>query len=66
MVVAVAEPTVTEIGPVVAPDGTVTVRVLVVAALTVAAVPLNLTTSAVGVALKFCPCIVTVAPMPPC
>jgi len=41
VVVTVLDATVTEIGPVVAPDGTVTVRVLVVAAVTVAAVPLN-------------------------
>ena len=55
VVVAVAEATVTEIGPVVAPDGTVTVRVVVVATVTVAAVPLNLTTLELGVVLKPCP-----------
>ncbi len=39
--VAVEEPTVTEIGPVVAPEGTVTVRLFAVEAFIVAAVPLN-------------------------
>jgi len=39
--VAVEEPTVTEIGPVVAPEGTVTVRLFTVEAFIVAAVPLN-------------------------
>lgn len=66
VVVAVDPPTVTEMGPVVAPEGTVTVRELVVAAVTVATVPLNLTVSLAGVALKACPWIVTVVPMPPC
>jgi hypothetical protein len=47
--------TVTEIGPVVAPVGTVTVRVLALAAVTTAGVPLNSTVSALGVALKPCP-----------
>ena len=41
VVVAVAEPTFTEIGPVVAPEGTVTVSVVAVAAVTVAVMPLN-------------------------
>ena len=66
VVVAVEEATVTEIAPVVAPDGTVTVRVLPVAAVTVAAVPLNSTVSALGVVLKFWPWMVTVVPTPPC
>ena len=52
---AVEEPTVTEIRPVVAPVGTVTVRLLAVAAVTVAVVPLNFTVLALGVVLKFCP-----------
>src|SRR6266568_2829676 len=38
-----------------APVGTVTVRLLAVAAVTVAAVPLNCTVLALGVVLKFCP-----------
>ena len=42
-VVAEAEPMVTEIRPVVAPVGTVTTSWVVVAEVTVAAVPLNLT-----------------------
>ena len=53
--VAVFPLTVTEIGPVVAPDGTVTTRLDVVAEVTVAAVPLNDTVLDEGVALKFCP-----------
>lgn len=53
--VAVDVPTVTVIGPVVAPEGTLTVRLFAVAAVTVAAVPLNRTVFAPGVALKFCP-----------
>ncbi len=52
---AVADPTVTLISPVVAPEGTVTVKLLVVAAVTVAVVPLNFTVLALGVVLKFCP-----------
>ena len=63
---AVDAPTVTEISPVVAPAGTVVVRKFVVAAVTVAMVPLNFTVLALGVALKFCPWIATVCPMPPC
>ena len=53
--VAVDVPTVTLMGPVVAPVGTVTVRLFAVAAVTVAAVPLNCTVLALGVVLKFCP-----------
>ncbi len=52
---AVAVPTVTLIRPVVAPAGPVTVRLLAVAAVTVAVVALNCTVLALGVALKFCP-----------
>src|SRR6266849_5790556 len=51
--VAVDVPTVTLMGPVVAPAGTEVVRRFVVAAVTVAVVPLNLTVLALGVALKF-------------
>ena len=53
--VAVEVPTVTLMAPVVAPVGTVVVSWLVVAAVTVAAVLLNCTVLALGVALKFCP-----------
>ena len=66
VVVAVLEPTVTEIGPVVAPEGTVPVSELLVAAVTTAVVPLNLTISELGIALKCCPWMVTVVPIPPC
>jgi hypothetical protein len=52
---AVAVPTVTLIGPVVAAGGTVTVRLLAVATVTAAAVPLNYTVLALGVVLKFWP-----------
>lgn len=64
--VAVEVPTVTLMGPVVAPVGTVVVSWFVVAAVTVAVVPLNLTVLELGVALKFCPWIVTVCPTLPC
>ena len=53
--VAVEVPTVTLMGPVVAPVGTVAVSWFVAAAVTVAAVPLNFTVFELGVALKFCP-----------
>jgi hypothetical protein len=56
--VAVFAPTVTEIGPLVAPAGTVTTRLVVVAETTVATVPLNLTSFAEGVALNPWPWIV--------
>jgi len=59
-------PSVTLIGPVVAPAGTVVVRLFAVAAVTAAVVPLNFTVLALGVRLKFCPWIVTVVPGPPC
>jgi len=49
----------TLIGPVVAPDGTVVVRLVVVAAVTVASVPLKRTSLEDGVVLKFVPEIVT-------
>jgi hypothetical protein len=64
--VAVDEPTVTVMGPVVAPVGTVTVRLFGDAALTVATVPLNLTVFEAIVVPKFCPWIVTVCPTGPC
>lgn len=54
--------TVSVIAPVVAPLGTVTVSDVVVAADTVAVVPLNFTTFADAVVLKFVPEIVTVVP----
>ena len=53
--VAVTPPTVAEIGPVEAVEGTVTVSVFAVADVTVAGVPLNLTASALDVRLKPCP-----------
>jgi len=49
-----------------APDGTVVVSWFVVAAVTVAVVPLNFTVLALGVTLKFWPWIVTVCPTLPC
>jgi len=53
--VAVEPPTVTLMAPVVAPAGTVVVSWFVVAAVTVAVVPLNFTVLELGVALKFWP-----------
>jgi hypothetical protein len=50
--VAVFAPTVTLIGPVVAPLGTVAVNTVVDAVSTVAVVPLNFTVFDAGVALK--------------
>jgi hypothetical protein len=64
--VAVDDPTNTVMGPVVAPVGTTTVKLFVVAEVTVAAVPLNCTVLLPGVVLKFWPWIVTVVPIPPC
>jgi hypothetical protein len=63
--VAVTPEVVTEIGPVEAPTGTITVSVVEVAPVTVAAVPLNSTTLLDGVVLKLVPVIVTVAPTAP-
>ena len=51
--------------PEVAPTGTVVVSDVIVAAVTVAVVPLNVTTLFAGVVLKFVPEIVTVAPTAP-
>jgi hypothetical protein len=62
---AVEEATITDIGPEVAPTGTRTVRLLAVAAVTVASVPLNLTILDVSVVLKFWPWIVIALPIPP-
>jgi hypothetical protein len=57
--------TVTLIGPDVAPEGTVVTIVVLVALVTVAVVPLNLTVLLAAVVLKPVPVIVTVAPMTP-
>ena len=57
---------VTLIVPVVAPAGTVTVSWVVVAALTVASVPLKRTVFCAGVALNPMPAMVTVVPTGPC
>ena len=62
---AMNELTVTVMLPVVAPAGTVVVMLVVVAAVTMAAVPLNLTVLLAGVVLKFVPVIVTVVPTEP-
>lgn len=56
---------VTETGPVLAPVGTLVVRVVVVDAVTVAAVPLKLTASWLGVVLNPVPYIVTLVPTAP-
>ena len=48
-----------------APAGTVVVRVLLVAAVTVAGVPLNFTVLEAGVGLKYWPWRVAVVPGPP-
>jgi hypothetical protein len=63
---AVCEPTCTEIVPVAAPAGTVTVNEVVVAAVTVAVVLLNLTMLFVAVVLKLVPVMVTLVPAIPC
>jgi hypothetical protein len=63
--VAVCVPTSTVILPVVAPAGAVTVSVVVVAAVTLALVPLNLTVFSLVTMLKFAPLIVTVVPAIP-
>lgn len=57
--------TVTLTAPLVAPAGTVVVKLVVVAAVTVAAVPLNFTLLFAAVGLKFVPVRVTVAPTTP-
>lgn len=63
--VPVNPPTVTVIGPDVAPLGTRTTSCVVVAELTVAAVPLNLTASLALVELKLVPVMVTDVLTPP-
>jgi len=63
--VAVSPATVTLIVPVVAPLGTVATRLVVVAEVTVAVVPLNLTVLLAAVELKFVPEIVTEEPTAP-
>ena len=60
--VAILPPTVTVIGPVVAPDGTVVIIWVDVLLVTTAAVPLNFTILLAAVVLKFVPVIVTVVP----
>lgn len=55
----------TEIGPVVASTGTVVVRLVAVAAVTVAWMPLNFTRLSSGIELKSVPIIVTVVPSMP-
>ena len=57
--------TVTVIAPLVAPVGTEVVMLVVVLAVTVAAVPLNLTVLLAEVVLKFVPVIVTEVPNGP-
>ena len=57
--------TVTAIGPVVAPTGTVVVIVVEVLAVTIAAVPLKVTVLLAAIELKFVPVIETVAPTNP-
>jgi hypothetical protein len=59
--VAVLPPTVTVIGPVVAPTGTVVMIWVEVQLVTAAAVPLNLTALLAGVVLKFVPVMVIVS-----
>jgi len=64
--VAVRPATVTRIGPVVAPAGTVAmIPVVPLDGETVAATPLNVTTSSADVAPKFVPVIVTWVPAAP-
>ena len=57
--------TVTDIGPDVAPEGTLTVMLVEVEAVTVAGVPLNVTVLLAGVELKLVPVIVIVVPTAP-
>jgi hypothetical protein len=63
--VAMLHPTVTVMVPVVAPEGTVVVIVVDVAAETAAVTPLNLTVLFRGVVLKLVPVMVTVVPIEP-
>jgi hypothetical protein len=57
--------TITPIGPVVAPAGTTAVSVVVDALVTVAIIPLNVTTLFTGDMLKFVPVRVTIVPVVP-
>ncbi|UXW14153.1 hypothetical protein IXO221_010250 [Xanthomonas oryzae pv. oryzae] len=61
---AVAVPTVTETGPVVAPAGTVVVNSLAVAAEVVAETPLNFIAFCAAVVLKPCPLILLIRHQP--
>ena len=63
--VAVIPFTATFTAPVVAPAGTVMVKLVVLAVVTVAAVPLKVTLLLAAVGLKFVPVMVTVAPTKP-
>lgn len=63
--VAVLLNTVTAIGPVLAPTGTVVVMVVAVLAVTVAEVPLKVTVLFAGTTSKFVPVMVTVVPIMP-
>ena len=63
--VAVWPPTVTVIAPVVAPEGTEVVMLVLVLVVTVALVPLNITVLFAALALKFVPVIVTDVPTGP-
>lgn len=65
VLVAVLLNTVTAIGPVLAPTGTVVVMVVVVLAVTVAVVPLNVTVLFAATTSKFVPVMVTVVPIIP-
>ena len=62
---AVADPKVTDTFPVEAPFGTVATMDVVVLLVTLAVMPLNLTTLLAGVALKFVPAIVTLVSTAP-
>ncbi len=63
--VTVVAPTVTDMTPVLAPEGTVTVSWVDVAAVTTAVTPLNSTTLFAAVVLKFVPLTETVVPIDP-
>ena len=60
--VAVPPRVVTLIGPVVAPEGTMAVRLVAEAEVTVAVTPLNLTSFLLATGSKFVPVIVTAVP----
>ena len=62
---AVFPPTVTVMGPVVAPAGTEVEILVAVLAVTTAVVPLNLTMLLAGVVLKFVPVMVTAVEVEP-